>query len=253
MSIHIRPLDLVVIIVYLLGMAGLSVCGFRSRNKTTEEYFLSAAARFPDGLFGLSMLGTSISSVTFLAFPAAAYTLDWRQLVSNLTLPAGCRAGDHRVHSVLPSWKDSHRPLSIWATVSGRALRLYGTLSFILLQLIRLAKVLFLVAIPVSLLTGIDIRLVIVFAVGIFISRSTPLPAALDAVIWTDVVQSIVLWIGGLVCFAIHCLGTCRADSRQIIEVAAQHDKFDVGSLGLQHLNERTFWTVALTWHCSAG
>ena len=85
MNLTARPMDITIIILYLTGMAGLGIW-YSRRTRTTEEYFLGDRS-FPGWVIGLSMLGTSISSVTFLAFPAAAYTLDWRQLVSNLTLP----------------------------------------------------------------------------------------------------------------------------------------------------------------------
>lgn len=239
MNLTARPIDLVVIVLYLLGMAVLGVW-FSRRNKTTEEYFLGGRA-FPGWVIGLSMLGTSISSVTFLAFPAAAYTLDWRQFVSNLTLPLVAVLA---IIVFIPFFRrgNTTSAFEYLGDRFGPGVRLYGTLSFILLQLIRLAKVLFLVAIPVSLLTGIDIRLVIVF-VGVFISLYT-IAGGIGAVIWTDVVQAIVLWVGGLVCFAT-IVWELPGGLGQIIDVAAQHDKFDVGSLGF-NLNERTFWTVAL-------
>ena len=101
---------------------------------------------------------------------------------------------------------------------------------------------LFLVSIPVSLLTGYDIRLVIVF-VGIFISLYT-IAGGIGAVIWTDVVQSIVLWLGGIVCFLTIVL-KLPGGMEQIVEVGSLHGKFDVGSMGF-NLSERTFWTVAL-------
>ena len=78
--IEIRPLDLIVISLYLMGMVGVGIW-FSKRNNSTEEYFVGGRA-FPGWAIGLSMLGTSISSVTFLAFPAAAFVLDWRQFTS---------------------------------------------------------------------------------------------------------------------------------------------------------------------------
>jgi len=50
--------------------------------------------------------------------------------------------------------------------------RVYGTLSFILLQLIRLGKFLFLVSIPAAMLTGADLTSVIII-VGILIALYT--------------------------------------------------------------------------------
>ena len=239
MNLVARPVDIAVIILYLLGMAGLGLW-FARRNKTTEEYFLGGRS-FPGWVIGLSMLGTSISSVTFLAFPAAAYTLDWRQLVSNLTLPLVAVLA---IVVFIPFFRRG-KTTSAFEYLGDRfgpGARLYGTLSFILLQLIRLGKVLFLVSIPVSLLTGYDIRLVIVF-VGIFISLYT-IAGGIGAVIWTDVVQSIVLWLGGIVCFLTIVL-KLPGGMEQIVEVGSLHGKFDVGSMGF-NLSERTFWTVAL-------
>ena len=239
MNITARPIDLAIIVLYLLGMAWLGLW-FSKRNKSTEEYFLGGRA-FPGWVIGLSMLGTSISSVTFLAFPAAAYTLDWRQLVSNLMLPFVAVVA---IIVFIPFFRRG-KTTSAFEYLGDRygpGVRLYGTLSFILLQLIRLAKVLFLVAIPVSLLTGFDIRLVIV-AVGIFISLYT-IAGGIAAVIWTDVVQAIVLWLGGIVCFGT-IVWQLPEGVGQIFEVGAQHGKFAMGSFAF-NVNERTFWTVAL-------
>ncbi|MFT5466093.1 MAG: SSS family solute:Na+ symporter [Verrucomicrobiales bacterium] len=237
--IEARPFDVAVIILYLLGMVGLGFW-FSRRNKTTEEYFLGDRS-FPGWVIGLSMLGTSISSVTFLAFPAHAFVSDWRLLVSNLTLPFVAVVA---IVIFIPFFRRG-KTTSAFEYLGDRfgpGVRLYGTLSFILLQLIRLAKVLFLVAIPVSLLTGWDISRVIVF-VGIFISLYT-IAGGIGAVIWTDVIQTVVLWIGGIVCF-ITVVWQLPGGVGQIFEVGAQREKFNMGSLGF-NLTEKTFWTVAL-------
>ncbi|MEQ8786339.1 MAG: sodium:solute symporter [Pirellulaceae bacterium] len=234
-----RSLDLAAIVGYLTMMAAMGLW-FSRRNQSTEQYFLGGRD-FPGWVIGLSMLGTSISSVTFLAFPAAAYALDWRQLVSNLALPLVAVLA---IVVFIPFFRrgGATSAFEYLGDRFGPVPRLYGTLSFILLQLIRLGKVLFLVSIPISLLTGWDIRLVIVF-VGVFISFYT-IAGGIEAVIWTDVVQSVVLWFGGGLCFII-IVHQLPGGFRQVLEVGAAHDKFDVGSFDF-NLTERTFWTVAL-------
>ena len=239
MNIDFRPLDLVALVIYLAAMAGMGVY-FARRNKSTEEYFVGSRS-FPGWAIGLSMLGTSISSVTFLAFPAAAFVLDWRQLVSNLTLPLVAvlaiiffipffRRG--RLTSAFEYLGDRYGPLA----------RLYGTVSFILLSLIRIAKILFLVSIPVSILTGAPLYAVIICG-GIFIAFYT-IAGGIDAVIWTDVIQTIVLWGGGLVCF-LYIAFHLPDGIEQVFAVGAAHNKFSMGSMEWS-LSERTFWTVAL-------
>lgn len=239
MSQTVQPLDLIIIVLYLAGMAILGI-RFSKRNTTTEAYFLGERS-FPGWVVGISMLGTSISSVTFLAFPAAAYTLDWRQLVSNLMLPFVAVLA---IIVFIPFFRrgNTTSAFEYLGDRFGPVARLYGTLSFILLQLIRLGKVLFLVSIPVSLLTGIDLRVVIVF-VGIFISFYT-IAGGIGAVIWTDVVQSIVLWMGGIVCLITIVLAL-PGGLADILETGARDGKFGMGSTEF-NLNERTFWTVAL-------
>ncbi|MFQ5733785.1 MAG: sodium:solute symporter, partial [Planctomycetaceae bacterium] len=87
-----------------------------------------------------------------------------------------------------------------------------------------------------------DIRLVIV-CLGVFISFYT-IAGGIEAVIWTDVVQSIVLWVGGAVCFALIAF-RLPGGFEQIFKVGAEQGKFHVGSMDF-NLSERTFWTVSL-------
>lgn len=239
MGVEFRPLDLLVITSYLLGMVVVGAW-FSKKNKSTEEYFVGSRS-FPGWAIGLSMLGTSISSVTFLAFPAAAFVLDWRQLVSNLMLPAVAVLA---IIVFIPLFRRGKLTSAFEYLEEryGPAARLYGTLSFILLQLIRIAKVLFLISIPVSLLTGIQMHYVII-AVGVFIAFYT-VAGGFDAVIWTDVVQAFVLWFGGLLC-AFYIIWNLPQGLSQIVTVGVENSKFSVGPTHFS-LTERTFWTVAL-------
>lgn len=235
----IRPLDLIVIAVYLAAMAVLGVW-FSRRNRSTEHYFLGDRS-FPGWVIGLSMLGTSISSVTFLAFPAAAYQLDYRQLMTNLMLPFVAVLA---VLVFIPFFRrgQTTSAFEYLGDRFGPIPRLYGSLSFILLQLIRVGQVLFLVSIPIGLLTGLDSWLVIV-VLGAFISLYT-VAGGIEAVIWTDVVQSIVLWVGGAVCFVL-IAWQLPGGFEQIVEVGTAQGKFYVGAMDFS-LEERTFWTVSL-------
>ena len=103
-----RPLDLVAIFLFLGAMAAMGIY-FSHRNTSTEEYFLGNRA-FPGWAVGISMLGTSISSVTFLAIPAAAYILDYRQAVSNLALPVAAVVLPRESSASVRSRTSSGRP-----------------------------------------------------------------------------------------------------------------------------------------------
>lgn len=183
--------DYLVVGLYLLAMIGMGLY-FSQREKTTEAFFLGGRA-VPWWAAGLSIFGTSISSITYLAIPAKAYASDWVFLVGNLTIlliaplitlvyiPAFRRAPITTAYEYLE-------------TRFNLATRIYGSLVFVLFQVGRIAIVLYLPALVLSASTGLRMEFSIV-AMGIITTIYTVL-GGVEAVIWTDVVQSVVL-VGG--------------------------------------------------------
>lgn len=55
---------------------------FSKGNNTTEDFFLGSRG-LPGWAVGFSLLSTTMSSVTFLAYPATSYILDWRYKLPN--------------------------------------------------------------------------------------------------------------------------------------------------------------------------
>lgn len=238
-EVNLRIPDLIAILLYLGAMAALGVY-FSKKNNTTEDYFVGNRA-FRGWVIGLSMLSTSISSITFLAFPAAAFTLDWRQLVSNLMLPLTAVLA---IIVFIPFFRRGNltSAFEYLGDRFGPVARLYGTVSFLFLQIIRIGQILFLVAIPINLLTGMPILVTIVI-VGIFIAFYTVI-GGIEAVIWTDVMQAVVLWIGGLICL-VWVINEIPGGFSQVLAIGESHQKFGMGGMEW-NLDERTFWTVAL-------
>ena len=232
----IRPLDIIAVAIYLIVMALIGIY-FSRRNETTEEYFVGNRS-FPGWVLGLSMLGTIVSSATFLALPAAAYILDWRQLSVNLVLPFIAILA---IVVFIPFFRRS-KLTSAFEYLGhryGMAPRIYGTCSFIALQIIRMAQILFLVSLPIQFLTGAPIELVII-GTGVFIAFYT-IAGGIEAVIWTDVVQAIVLIMGGILCFIIMAIDL-PGGIKQIVDIGIAHNKFSLGGFDWD-LTKRTFWT----------
>ncbi|MEM8736909.1 MAG: sodium/solute symporter [Planctomycetota bacterium] len=188
--------DIVVILVYLGLVAGIGLWMARS-NDSTNEYFLGKRG-FSGFVIALSMVGTSLSSITFLALPAGAYALDWRLLVSNWMMPV---AAVLAVAVFVPFFRRA-KVVTAYEFLEGRFgpwARLYAACSFIILQLVRVGSVLFLVSIPLSLMLDVNVVLVVI-VLGVFLILYTTL-GGFDAVIWTDVIQVVILAGGGLVVF----------------------------------------------------
>lgn len=240
MEISIRFLDVAAIAIYLIAMIAVGYYCARKRTATTEAYFLGNRS-FGGWSIGMSMLGTNASSATFLALPAAAYILDWRQLSVNLLLPFVAIIA---IIFFIPFFRRA-QIISAFEYLGkrfGEIPRLYGTLSFVILQVIRMAQVLFLVALPIQFLTGLPMEWVII-GTGLFIGCYT-VAGGITAVIWSDVIQTIILLVGGAGC-ALLIIVDLPGGIGQVIEVGREYDKFSLGSFDWD-LAERTFWTVAI-------
>lgn len=239
MDITIRPLDAAAVIVYLAGMLVLGLVSAR-RSATADHYFVGHRD-FPGWLVGLSMLGSIISSTTFLALPAAAYVLDWRQLTVNLMVPFVAVLA---VVVFIPFFRQG-RMTSAFEYLGlrfGALARLYGTVGFIFLQLIRLAQVLFLMSLPMQFLTGAPLELVIVGA-GVFVGLYT-IAGGMETVVWADAAQAVIKVCGGVLCLV--CVVTqLPGGFGQVIDVGRTADKFSLGSFDWD-MTQRTFWTVAI-------
>jgi SSS family solute:Na+ symporter len=187
------------------------------------------------------MLGTSISSVTFLALPAAAFVLDWRQLTPNLMMPVAIIIA---AFVIIPFFRRG-RATSAFEYLEerfGPLARLYGAISFLIIQLIRIGTVLYLISLPIGFLLNVQPVWVIIFF-GIFVSVYT-VAGGIEAVIWTDVVQSVILIGGAIICL---CLITFKLPEgfTQIIDIGMKSNKFSLGDLDFD-LGGRTIYTMAI-------
>lgn len=239
MDLQIRTVDIGVILVFLLAMVAVGWY-FARRNDSTEKYFVGNRA-FSGWVIGLSMLGTIVSSMTFLALPAAAFALDWRQMTVNLVMPF---VAIFAIVIFIPFFRRAGltSAFEYLGDRFGPVPRLYGMVSFIAVQLIRMAQMLFLVALPIQFLTGLALEYVIILA-GLFIAFYT-IAGGIEAVVWTDVIQALILIFGGVLCFVMVAIDL-PGGVNQIIDVGSANDKFSLGSYEW-NLSERTFWTVAI-------
>ena len=222
-----RPLDLVAIVVYLVAVAAVGLYAAR-RNTTTSDYFLGSRG-FGGVTLALSMVGTSLSSITFLALPAAAYALDWRLVVSNWMMPLAALLAVlvfvpfFRAARVVTAYEYLETRFGPWA-------RLYAACSFIILQWIRVGSVLFLVSLPLALIFDVPVGWVVVL-LGVCLMAYT-VSGGFDAVVWTDVIQVVVLMLGGLVAFAALWLKMPGGLEAGLADAAAA-GKFDFGDWDL--------------------
>ncbi|MFQ5657246.1 MAG: sodium:solute symporter [Candidatus Methylomirabilales bacterium] len=232
-------LDLIVLLTYVVGVTGVGALFYR-RAATTEGFTL-AGRRLSGWVLGLSIFGTYLSSISFLALPGKAYATDWTVLAFALSLPLTAWVAARWFAPLYRSTGDAsayaylERRFGLWA-------RLYAASFYLLTQLARMGTILFLVALALERLTGWEIAAIIVVT-GAVVTFYTVV-GGIEAVIWTDAVQSVVLTIGAIVCALLLLFGMPEGPA-QLLTIAAQHQKFSLGSFNLT-LAAPTFWVVLI-------
>ena len=219
------------------GSVGLA---FARKHKDTESYFVGGRA-FSGWLIGLSLVGTSISSVSFLAYPADAYKTAWLRYLPNLMLPVAVLVA---MYLFLPFFR-KHRMMSAYEFLEmrfGPSVRVYGAVAFIVAQLVRISLILYLLALVLQQMTGLDANWCILIA-GLFVAFYT-VTGGIDAVIWTDLIQTLVLALGGVLCLAV-ILMHLPGGLEQILTTAQAHGKLAFAELTAEGL-QPVSWDLSL-------
>jgi SSS family solute:Na+ symporter len=233
-------LDAAVLLAYLGLILGMGFW-FARKNTSTEEYFVGGR-RFRGWVVGLSLVGTSISSITFLAYPADAFKTAWLRYLPNLALPLAVLIA---AFVFLPFFRRGGL-ISAYEYLEGRfgpSVRVYGAIAFICAQLVRLAMILWLLSLLIQEVTGLSPVMAIVLG-GCFVGLYTIL-GGIDAVIWTDVLQTIVLLVGGMACIWV-ITDLLPGGLGQILDIGTEHNKFSFAALEDGQLRE-VGWDLSLT------
>jgi solute:Na+ symporter, SSS family len=202
--------------VYLALMVCIGIM-YDKRGQTTNNFF-TAGGRIPWWAAGLSIYGSQISAITFMAIPAIVYSTDWTLALGSFVIFA-------TVPIVTKYYIPFFRRLNVTSAYEylehrfSASVRLMGSLSFILFQMGRMGIVLYLPAVAIASVTGIDTYLLILI-MGLICILYTVM-GGIEAVVWTDVAQVIILLGGAILCFFVavyHIDGGFRSMVRQGIE-----------------------------------
>lgn len=220
-----RWVDFAVLVIYFASQVAMGPY-FARRAKSTESYFVGNRS-YPGWLLGISMFGTSISSITFVGYPADAFKTAYLRYLICITLPIAILVASIWI---LPFFRRTHMTSAFEYLESrfGAGTRMYAALMFLFSQCIRLSLILFLVSTLVHALTGWNTTMCIL--VGGTVTAFYTVLGGIEAVIWTDFIQSIVLTIGGLmILFAV--VWNMPGGFSTIFSVAAADGKFMLGDL----------------------
>jgi solute:Na+ symporter, SSS family len=205
---------------YLAAMVMLGFW-FSRRNKTTNDFF-RGGQRIPWWAAGLSIYATMLSSITYMAVPAKVFATDWAYIFNSLAVLLTAPI-------VIVFYLPFYRRLDITSAYEylekrfNLLVRWFGSASFIVLQLGRGAIVLFLPALALSTVSSLDIY-VCILLMSVLCILYTVL-GGMEAVVWTDVAQSVVLLAGAILALVFIVL---RIDGglAEVFRLAHAHGKF---------------------------
>ena len=232
-------LDLTVIIVYLLGIV-IFGSWFIRVNKTGNDFMIAGGA-IPGWAVGLSFFGTYLSSNTFIGVVGRAFGTDWNFFVFSLAIPFAVLIGVryfipfYRHKGEISAYHHMERRFGPWA-------RTYSVCAYLLSQLARIATISFGMALALHGLTGWSMSSIIIVS-GTLITVYTML-GGMKAVIWTDVIQSIILISGSFILLLVIFLDS-PVGPIETISIAKEYNKFSLGSFKLS-FSESTFWVIFL-------
>ncbi|NUM53281.1 MAG: sodium/solute symporter [Candidatus Hydrogenedentes bacterium] len=213
-------IDLAVIVAYFAAMT-LMGAYFSRRAITTENYFVGGRS-YPGWLIGVSLFGATISSITFVAYPADAYKTAYLRYLICIMLPVGVFIA---TRWFVPFFRRG-KITSVFEYLEGRfgpRTRTYGATVFVLAQCIRLAMIQYLTALLMNKVTGWSPATCIL--VGSAVTAYYTVVGGIEAVIWTDFVQSVILTVGGLL-ILVTIIWRLPDGVGQIFSIGAEHGKF---------------------------
>lgn len=230
-------INYIVLLVYLIILVGI---GFVfSKNQHSTDDFFKGGNRIPWWAAGLSIFGTQLSAITFMAIPAKTFATDWLYFFLMMTI---IMVAPFIIRYFLPFYRrfnltTAYEYLELRFNLPTR---LVGSSMYIFLQLGRLGIVLLLPSLALSVVTGIDVY-VCILTMGILSILYTVL-GGIEAVIWTDVVQVIVLLGGALLSLTLLYF---NLDSNDISTYVSAFQKMRIFDFDLSFSNP-TLWVVLI-------
>jgi SSS family solute:Na+ symporter len=181
------------------------------------------------------------SSISYIAVPGKAFDSNWHPLIFALaTIPVAWFVTKYvvpyyRRKKIISVYGYLEEKIGAWASI-------YASISFVLFMIGRTAVILYLSSLLLSSFIDVDIRMLII-VIGIVTIIYT-LMGGMEAVIWTDVMQSVIM-IGGIIFIGI--LLTKEVFSRPdfLIQNAFDAGKFSLGETTFS-LQSRTVWVMII-------
>lgn len=234
-----RGWNYAVLFLYLVGVLAHGWWVSR-RVKDTHGYF-TAEGRMHFIIAGLSILGTYLSAITMMALPRMSYGEDdWTWTIQ---LPFLVFTAVIITRFVLPRYREAG-VISVYQFLEQRihvSSRLLASFCFIVMSIGRMGLVLYLPALAFATVTGADLETTIL-VMGAVVTLYTIL-GGIEAVMWTDAAQVVILMLGTIVSVGFVFLRT----GANLLSIAQEYGKFRVWVPGADFTQVVSLWLILET------
>jgi solute:Na+ symporter, SSS family len=235
---RIHPIDLAIVIAYLLGVTALGMW-FRRGSQDAREYFLGGRTA-PWWALAFSIVATETSTLTIIGTPAISYggNLTFLQLVFGYLIG--------RVLIVLLFLPGYFRGefLTAYALIEkrfGARTRAVAATTFLVTRAVAEGVRVSAIALVVSVVLGTSERLAVLVVIALTVLYT--LEGGMKAVIWTDVAQLLLYLTGSAVTFwvLLHRIPGGWSEVTQVAAVAGH--KLQVFDFSFHWATKYTFWS----------
>ncbi|MGB7345638.1 MAG: sodium/solute symporter [Pirellulaceae bacterium] len=213
-----------VLVCYLLAMVGVGVFLAR-RNKSTNQFF-RGGKQIPWWAAGCSIFATMLSSLTFTGIPSKAFAQDWVYSIGNLMIPLVAFIA---VFVALPFFRriDATSAYEYLEKRFNRSVRWFGSASFTLFHVFRMAVVMSLTGLALAVATPLSPAHCVLIMGALSIIYCTL--GGIEAVIWTDTIQTVVL-LGGAVLAIVMLVSGVDGGFSGFVTIGTEADKFKIAN-----------------------
>jgi SSS family transporter len=235
---HIHPIDLVIVIAYLLGVTALGI-HFRRRSQDARDYFLGGRTA-PWWALAFSIVATETSTLTIIGTPAISYAGN----LTFLQLVFGYLVGRVLIVLILLPGYFRGEFFTAYALIEkrfGERMRAVAASTFLVTRALAEGVRVSAIALVISVVLGTSEKLAVVLVIALTIVYT--LEGGMKAVIWTDVAQLLLYLTGSAVTLFI-LLHRIPGGWTEVTQVAATAGhKLQVLDFSFSWSTKYTFWS----------
>src|SRR5216684_3303568 len=235
---RIHPVDLAIVVVYLLGVTALGLW-FRRGQRDVRDYFLGGRSA-PWWALALSIVATETSTLTIIGTPAISYSTN----LTFIQLVFGYLVG--RVLIVLLFLPGYFRGemFTAYALIEkrfGTRMRAVAASTFLVTRAVAEGVRISAIALVISVVLGTSEQLAVVIVIALTILYT--FEGGMKAVIWTDVAQLLLYLTGSAVTFLVllHRIPGGWSEVTQV--AAAAGHKLQLLDFSWNLASKYTFWS----------